>query len=108
MEAGSAIIREVARTLKDMVRRSDMVGRWSADGFLGILPGCGIEPLGRVAARMRRVASRVAIPWWGDRLSLNVSAKITIIERGDTLESMGERLRVAEDAPELAAKSTGA
>lgn len=108
MEAGNAIIREVARTLKDMVRRSDMVGRWSTDGFLGILPGCGIEPLGRVAARMRRVASRVAIPWWGDRLSLNVSAKITIIERGDTLESMEERLRTAEEAPELAATSTGA
>ena len=108
MEAGSAIIREVARTLKDMVRRSDMVGRWSADGFLGIPPGCGIEPLGRVAARMRRVGSRVASPWWGDRLSLNVSAKITIIERGDTLESMEARLRAAEEVPELAAKSTGA
>ena len=108
MEAGSAIIREVARTLKDMVRRSDMVGRWSSDGFLGILPGCGIEPLGRVAARMKTVASRVAIPWWGDRLSLNVSAKITMIERGDTLEAMEERLRAAEEEPAQAAKSTGA
>jgi diguanylate cyclase (GGDEF)-like protein len=108
MEAGSAIIREVARTLKDMVRRSDMVGRWSSDGFLGILPGCGIEPLGRVATRMETVASRVAIPWWGDRLSLNVSAKITMIERGDTLEAMEERLRAAEEEPAQAAKSTGA
>jgi diguanylate cyclase (GGDEF)-like protein len=108
MEAGSAIIREVARTLKDMVRRSDMVGRWSSDGFLGILPGCGIEPLGRVATRMKTVASRVAIPWWGDRLSLNVSAKITMIERGDTLEAMEERLRAAEEEPAQAAKSTGA
>jgi GGDEF domain-containing protein len=108
VEAGSAIIREVARTLKDMVRRSDMVGRWSSDGFLGILPGCGIEPLGRGAARMKRVASRVAIPWWGDRLSLNVSAKITMIERGDTLAAMEERLRAAEEEPAQAAKSTGA
>lgn len=108
MEAGSAMIREVARTLKDMVRRSDMVGRWTTDGFLGMLPGCGIEPLGRVAAGMKRVASRVAIPWWGDRLSLNVSAKITMIESGDTLEALEERLRAAEEEPEQAATSTGA
>lgn len=108
MEAGSAIIREMAHTLKDMVRRSDMVGRWSGDGFLAILPGCGIEPLGRVAARMKRVGSRVAIPWWGDRLSLNVSVKTTILATGDTLESMEERLRTAEEAQELAAQSTGA
>jgi hypothetical protein len=72
-------------------------------GSWGFCRGCGIEPLGRVAARMRRVASRVAIPWWGDRLSLNVSAKITIIERGDTPESMEARLRAAEEVPELAA-----
>ncbi len=108
MEAGSALIREVARTLKDMVRRSDMVGRWNADGFLGLLPGCGVEPLGRVAARMKRVASRVAIPWWGDRLSLKVSAKITMIESGDTMPGLEERLRVAEEEPEQSFASTGA
>jgi hypothetical protein len=41
-------------------------------------------------------------------LSLNVSAKITMIERGDTLEAMEERLRAAEEEPAQAAKSTGA
>lgn len=91
-EAGGALVREVARTLKDLVRRTDVLGRWGENCFLAILPGCGIDPLGRVAGRMRTVASRVAIPWWGDRLSLEVSVRITLLEAGDTLQSMEGRL----------------
>ncbi|MGC2196202.1 MAG: diguanylate cyclase [Terriglobales bacterium] len=101
MEAGTALVREVSRTLKELVRRTDVLGRWGGDNFLAILPGCGIDPLARVAGRMRTVASRVAIPWWGDRLSLAVSARITMLEAADTLETIEGRL----DAPEGQLKS---
>jgi diguanylate cyclase (GGDEF)-like protein len=63
-EAGSAILHEVGRTLKDMMRRSDFLGRWDAGSFLAVLLGCGLVPLERVGARMKQAASRVAISWW--------------------------------------------
>lgn len=91
-EAGTALVPEVARTLKDLMRRSDVLGRWAGDGFLAVLPGCGIDPLQRVAERMKAVASRVAIPWWGDRLSIEMATQGTIVELGDTLESVEGRL----------------
>ncbi len=91
-EAGTALVPEVARTLKDLMRRSDVLGRWAGNSFLAVLPGCGIEPLQRVAERMKAVASRVAIPWWGDRLSIEIATQATIVELGDTLESVEGKL----------------
>jgi len=108
MEAGTALVREIARTLKDLVRRSDALGRWSGDRFLGVLPGCGIEPLQRVAERMESVGSNVAIPWWGDRLSLRVSARVTLVEKGDTTEAIEERLNASSEGLATVAKGAGA
>jgi diguanylate cyclase (GGDEF)-like protein/PAS domain S-box-containing protein len=107
-EASSAILREVSQTLKDMVRRTDLLGRWSADCFLGVLPGCAIEPLERVGARMKKVAGRVAISWWGDRLSVEVSVGVTMVETGDTVETIGARLGAVEEVSVTASENAGA
>jgi PAS domain S-box-containing protein/diguanylate cyclase (GGDEF)-like protein len=107
MEASGAILREVSRTLKDMMRRTDFLGRWGVDCFLAILPGCGIDPLERVAARMKRVASRVAIPWWGDRLSVEMSAQITMLEAGDAVEPIEARLGAWEEKSGSTADGNG-
>jgi diguanylate cyclase (GGDEF)-like protein/PAS domain S-box-containing protein len=107
-EAGHAILREMARTLKDMMRRSDFLGRWDAGSFLAVLPGCGTAPLERVGARMKRAAGRVAISWWGDLLSLRVSARAALVESGDTIELVEKRLRAAEDLALSLADNSGA
>ena len=96
-DAGSAILHEVARTLKDMMRRSDFLGRWDAGSFLAVLPGCGLAPLERVGARMKRAAGRVAISWWGDLLSVKVSASAVVVETADSVETVEKRLNAAED-----------
>jgi GGDEF domain-containing protein len=67
--AAGVLLREVGCTLQEMVRGTDLVGRWAEACFMAALPDCNPEVLERVAARMRRVAGRVAIPWTGDRLS---------------------------------------
>ncbi len=96
-DAGSAMLHEVARTLKDMMRRSDFLGRWDAGSFLAVLPGCGLAPLERVGARMKRAAGRVAISWWGDLLSVKASASAVVVEAGDSVETVEKRLNAAED-----------
>jgi PAS domain S-box-containing protein len=65
-EAARAIVREVGRTLKDMMRTGDFLGRWGSGSFLAVLPGCSLSPLTRLSERMKDAAGRVAISWWGD------------------------------------------
>jgi PAS domain S-box-containing protein len=91
-EAASAIVREVGRTLRDMMRRGDFLGGWTHGSFLAMLPGCGLGPLSRLGERMQEAASRVTISWWGDRLSLKASVRVAFVEPGDTVESLEKRL----------------
>jgi diguanylate cyclase (GGDEF)-like protein len=108
MEAAGAIVREVSRTLKDMMRKGDFLGRWGSGSFLAVLPGCGLGPLTRLSERMKEAAGRVAISWWGDRLSLKVSARAAFLQAGDTVELVERRLRQAEDRVASAADENGA
>ena len=105
-EAAGAIVREVGRTLKDMMRTGDFLGRWGSGSFLAVLPGCSLSPLKRLSERMKDAAGRVAISWWGDRLSLKVSTRVAFLEAGDSVESVESRLS-AEEAP-VAAGGNGA
>jgi hypothetical protein len=55
---------------------------------------------------MKEAAGRVAISWWGDRLSLKVLTRVAFLEAGDSVESVASRLS-AEEAP-VAAGGNGA
>jgi GGDEF domain-containing protein len=96
-EAAGAIVREVSRTLRDMMRTGDFLGSWGAGSFLAVLPGCGLGPLTRLCERMKEAAGRVAISWWGDRLSLKVTARAAFLEAGDTVARVESRLNAAGD-----------
>ena len=106
--AASALLRETGCTLEEMVRRSDLVGRWDKDCFLAILPGCGLEPLERVAARMKNVAGRVAIPWAGDRVSAHVQVSVALAEPGESAELLNARLAPVTAFQEQAEEDKGA
>jgi len=109
-EGAGAFAREMSSTLKELVRRTDVLGRWDEQHFVAVLPGCGVEPLEKVAGRMSAIASQVAIPWWGKRLSLSASVRIMMISAGDTVEAIEARLDAPEGHPGSAklVKSAGA
>jgi len=44
---------------------------------------------------MKEAAGRVAISWWGDRLSLKVSTRAAFLNAGDSVESVEMRLNAA-------------
>jgi PAS domain S-box-containing protein len=109
--AAAVLMREVGCTLQEMVRGTDLVGRWAEDCFMAALPDCSPEVLERVAARMRRVGGQVAIPWTGDRLSTAVEVRTTLIMPGEALEAMLARLfppPAGNDAGPASSPSAGA
>jgi hypothetical protein len=56
---------------------------------------------------MKRAASRVAISWWGDLLSVKVSASAVVVEAGDSVETVEKRLNAAEDLESSLADGNG-
>jgi len=107
--AGVALMHEVGCTLQEMVRGTDLLGRWADDSFVAVLPDCGPVVLERVAARMMRASSRVAIPWMGDRLSTAVEVRTLLIAPGESLETVESRLFPSQQAkPRGTRPATGA
>ena len=90
-EAGSSLLRVVARSLESTFWKTDFLGRWSEDQFLVILNGCQAECLPTVSERLNRMLAGDGIEWWGERRSLPIFIGEAAAHAGDTIESLMER-----------------
>lgn len=111
-EASVAMIKVLARTLRNGVWPTDFVGRWSESQFQVILSGCGKQALPAVTARMQRLLSNANIVWWGEELGLKTSIGCCEALQGDTVESIVKRaqqdLKGAENSQPSAARAKAA
>jgi diguanylate cyclase (GGDEF)-like protein/PAS domain S-box-containing protein len=82
-EAGSSLLRVIARSLENTLWTTDIVGRWTDDQFLVILNGCDAAALPAVRERVRRMLAGDAIDWWGERRTLPVSIGGASVQTGD-------------------------
>jgi hypothetical protein len=78
-----------------------MLGRWSQDGFLAIVPGCHAAALLKSAEMLKKLVGLTGVPWWGDRLSVTLYVGGTIVRAGDTPESLAGRAEEALGASRL-------
>lgn len=88
-EAGDAILKEVARRLKDGVRQSDLVARVGGDEFVVLLPGCRNEAGARAVAEGLRARLSAPFPLSGSSTQLDASVGIACFpDDGASVESM--------------------
>jgi diguanylate cyclase (GGDEF)-like protein len=92
-QAGDAILRVVAQTMRNTLRPSDFLGRWEENQFLAILMNCASHAVEKVGERTRRVVSCAKLRWWGDQLSVTTSVGYAAAQPGDTADSLLERAR---------------
>jgi diguanylate cyclase (GGDEF)-like protein/PAS domain S-box-containing protein len=93
--AASALVRAVGQTLENSLRPTDIIGRWRENEFLAVLIECGPQEAGRVAERLRKMAQRCEIEWWGDQMRATISLGGTSARAADTSEAMLQRAELA-------------
>ena len=96
--AANAMLAVIGKTLLNTARPVDMVGRWTEDGFLGVIAYCTADLLENVGALLKKIVQSAGIEWWGDRLTATFSWGGASVEPGDTVASILER---AEKSLEL-------
>jgi PAS domain S-box-containing protein/diguanylate cyclase (GGDEF)-like protein len=84
-----------AQTLSAGTRPDDLMGRWQEDRFAAMVACRSADGLRTCAARLARLVSLAAVPWWGDRLSVTISWGGTMVREGDTVDSLMERAEQA-------------
>nr|WP_282567897.1 diguanylate cyclase [Devosia sp. MC1541] len=102
--AGDALLKMVAKTIRDCCRTHDTVARIGGDEFAIILNGCSRENGLRVGEKIIRAITALAFEWSGQVHRVSASAGLTLITSGpaSVLGFMGEA-----DAVCYAAKAEG-
>ena len=89
---GDILLREVARTLRSMMRPSDLAARWSGDEYVAVLVGCGEADAERRALDLQATLGTRPIAVapgesWFVRVSVGVAA---YPDQGPTLDALME------------------
>jgi PAS domain S-box-containing protein len=91
------ILYATAQTLSANIGPGNLVGRWSDTKFAAIVHGCTGQSLLEFAFFLKRLAGLEAVPWWGGRLTVTVSAAGTMARLEDTGEDLVGRAEAAFD-----------
>jgi diguanylate cyclase (GGDEF)-like protein len=100
--AGDEVLKNVAATLRDVVRASDVVGRSGGEEFLIVLPDTDITCAGLLAERLRSAVGRITtLSPGGESITVTVSVGCASAIGSDPKELV----RVADAALYVAKKS---
>lgn len=90
-----AAIECTVQTLVKCAGPGNLVAMWNGDRFLVILYGCSERSLLESATTLLALASLEAVPWWGTRLALSLSAGGTMARPGETPTDLVQRAAAA-------------
>jgi diguanylate cyclase (GGDEF)-like protein/PAS domain S-box-containing protein len=90
-QAGDAVLRVVAQTMRNAFRPSDFLGRWTEDQFVAILINCGDMGVEKTWDRIRKMVTCAGLLWWSDQLLVTTSVGYATAQPGDTIDSLLNR-----------------
>lgn len=89
--AGDEVLRVLAKTFTNILRTSDMIGRWGGEEFLGICVCQDDAALAGIAEKIRTLAERTVIPLCGQALNTTISIGATLIREEDCIHRLVRR-----------------
>jgi diguanylate cyclase (GGDEF)-like protein len=102
--AGDAALKHAALTLRESIRKNDLVARYGGEEFTVILDGADLVKAGELAERVRTALAKGQIVFEGARLAVTASIGLAVWP-GDGREAAA--LLAAADRALYAAKQAG-
>ena len=90
-DAGDAVLCNVANSLRNSIRNTDLVGRWGGEESLGIYTLSKESEAAVIGEKYRALIANTEIVHGGRSLSVSVSIGITVACKDDTVESIIKR-----------------
>ncbi len=83
---GDAVLRAIARVLREGVREVDHVARWGGEEFLVLLPGTELDEARQVAERLRTGVHALVEVEGRRELSLSITLGLAELQPGESIE----------------------
>lgn len=89
--AGDGMLISMSKSIQSSIRSGDLFGRWGGEEFLGVFMIKDLEEVHQIGERIRVLAKGSENQYNGKVLSITLSIGITVVRKGDTIESIVER-----------------
>ena len=90
-QAGDQLLKDVASSLKDTLRKSDILARWGGEEFALILPETEAKKAVEVAERLRWIIESISLDYYGEKVGCTASLGIAILQKGEEEEDLIRR-----------------
>ena len=90
-DVGDAVLCNIATSLKNTMRSTDLVGRWGGEEFIGIYTIAKNSEAVIVAEKFRQLVNNTEVVHKDTTLSVSVSVGVTIVTKDDDMQSIVER-----------------
>ena len=90
-DIGDAVLRNIAISLQNATRSTDLLGRWGGEEYVGIHAIAKDSEAAVIGEKFRQIVCNTEVPYENEVLSVSISIGITIVRRGDTMQSIVER-----------------
>ncbi len=89
-QAGDAVLRFVAQTLRDRMRAQDQIGRFGGEEFLLVLPDTGLDGALTLAEALRDAVAKTPAQWGVHPIAATISVGVRggLVTGADTTESL--------------------
>jgi len=88
-EAGDAVLKEIARGVRERLRATDVFARYGGEEFLLILPETDLDKAAYLAEVVRRRVEETAVTCGSTRIRLSASLGVAVLEPGRNLSADG-------------------
>lgn len=89
--AGDSMLKMVAGNMKQSSRKTDTIGRWGGEEFLGIFLIKDKKDTMVIANRLQKTVNQAFIPYDSEKLHITMSIGITAVQEEDTMPSIISR-----------------
>lgn len=90
-QCGDYVLSKLAKVMRTVLRKHEMVARWGGDEFIVLLPDTDESELAALAERLRIEVAQTVFSYKNNDVSISVSIGGTTYEPGDSFESLASR-----------------
>lgn len=90
-DTGDRVLKMVAQTIRNILRRDDILCRWGGEEFLLGIPSCSMEELKQVAERIRVVVSSCSLDGPKGSIRVTLSLGGVLARKEETLAGLVDR-----------------
>jgi len=90
-DVGDAVLCNIASSLKNAIRSTDLVGRWGGEEYVGIYTITKESEAAVIGEKFRQLVANTEVMCEGKALNVSVSVGVTVVQSGDVMQSIVER-----------------